>query len=190
MSRIGNKPIKVPSGVKIELKDKQITVSAASKSLSMQVHSIVSVNYDPSDSEIRVTRENNDRFSRAMHGTTRALIANMVQGVLKGYSKELTIYGTGYGIKEQQNALLLTLGFAKPASIAIPTGVTVDIKTASARGNDVPAVFTVTGPDKATVGQFAAQIRKIRPPEPYKGKGIRYAGEIVKRKVGKAFASA
>lgn len=190
MSRIGKKPIKVPSGVKIELTDSQITISAASKSLVMPLHSIVSVKYDQSQSEILVTRENNERFSRAMHGTTRALIANMVQGVLKEYTKELAIYGTGYGIKEQQKELLLTLGFAQPARIAIPVGVTIEIKAPSARGNDVPALFTVVGADKASVGQFAAQIRKLRPPEPYKGKGIRYADEVVKRKVGKAFASA
>jgi len=190
MSRIGKKPVKVPSDVKVELKDSQITISAASKSLSMQVHSVVSVQYDQSDSEIRVSRENDDRFSRAMHGTTRALIANMVQGVLKGYSKELTVFGTGYSVKQQQNELHLALGFSQLVRITIPVGIAVEIKTATARGNDVPATFTVAGPDKAIVGQFAAQIRKLRPPEPYKGKGIRYAGEVVKRKVGKAFASA
>ena len=190
MSRIGKKQIKVPSGVKVELKDSQITISAASKSLAMTVNSVVTVKYNEGESEILVTRPNDERFSRAMHGTTRALIANMVQGVLKNYSKELAIYGTGYGIKEQQQELLLTLGFAQPSRISIPTGVTVDIKAASARGNDTPAVFSVLGPDKATVGQFAAQIRKLRPPEPYKGKGIRYADEVIKRKVGKAFASA
>lgn len=190
MSRIGKKPVKVPAGVNVELKGNQITISAASQSLSMQAHSVVSVQYDTSASEICVTRANDERFSRAMHGTTRALIANMVQGVLKGYSKELAVYGTGYGVKEQQNELHLTLGYSQPARIAIPNGIAVEIKAATARGNDVPATFTIKGSDKACVGQFAAQIRKLRPPEPYKGKGIRYAGEVVKRKVGKAFASA
>ena len=124
-----------------------------------------------------------------MHGTTRAFIAKMVTGVSKGFEKKMEIYGTGYNIKAEGSKVVLQVGFCHAIELAIPDGVKVTIKTPATRGNDVPAVFALSGADKCVLGQFAAEIRKVRPPEPYKGKGIRYADEFVRRKAGKAFAS-
>ena len=189
MSRIGKQPVKVPSGVKVELSKQQLKISSAKESLNLNIHPEVTLEYDADAGEIRVTRSGDERLQRAMHGTTRALIANMIQGVTTGFSRFLAIYGTGYGVKVQGTDLLLTVGMAKPATMAIPQGVSVDIKTPNARGNDNPALFSVAGANKQVVGQFAAEIRRQRPPEPYKGKGIRYADEQIKRKVGKAFGA-
>jgi large subunit ribosomal protein L6 len=113
----------------------------------------------------------------------------MVAGVSKGFEKKMQIFGTGYSVKEQGGKLVFQLGYCHPVEIAVPKDVKVEIKTPATRGNDVPALFAVSGPDKQVLGQFAADIRKLRPPEPYKGKGVRYADETVRRKVGKAFAS-
>jgi large subunit ribosomal protein L6 len=189
MSRIGKKVIKVPSGVKVELADRQLKISGASGNLKLAIRSEITVQYDKEKSEIAVTRQGDGHLERALHGTTRALIANMVQGVVKGYEKQLRIFGTGYNVKAQGKDLVLSLGFAKPVVMPIPDGVAVDIKTPTTRGNEVPAEFSVKGADKWSVGQFAAELRQLRPPEPYKGKGIRYVNEVIKRKVGKAFGS-
>ena len=124
-----------------------------------------------------------------MHGTMRALLANMAHGVTTGFERKLEIYGTGYNVKEQGGKLVLQIGFCHPVEMPIPKGVSVAIEVPATRGNDVPAKFSLTGSDKCVLGQFAADIRQVRPPEPYKGKGIRYADEVVRRKVGKAFAS-
>jgi large subunit ribosomal protein L6 len=113
----------------------------------------------------------------------------MVVGVSKGFERKMQIFGTGYNVKEQGGKLVFQVGFSHPVELAIPKSVKVEIKTPATRGNDVPALFTLSGPEKQELGQFAANIRKICPPEPYKGKGIRYADEVVRRKVGKAFAS-
>jgi large subunit ribosomal protein L6 len=129
------------------------------------------------------------REDKALHGTIRALLANMVEGVSKGFERKLEVYGTGYTVKEQGGKLALQVGFANPAEIAVPQGVKVKIEVAATRGDDTPAKFTLTSTDKCVLGRFAADVRKIRPPEPYKGKGIRYAGQVVKRKVGKTFTS-
>lgn len=190
MSRIGKKEVKIPSGVTVELKGQLIKISTSGASLTYDVHPDISVEFDSDKSEVRVSRSSDERFYRALHGTTRALIANMVEGVTKGYNIGLEIYGTGYGVKEQGKELHLTVGTAKPFVLDIPDGVKVDIKTPNARGNDVPAAFAVSGADKQVVGQFASDIRHSRPAEPYLGKGIRYAGEVIKRKAGKAFGSA
>ncbi len=190
MSRLGKKPIPVPSGVKVEIKGQTLKIGAASYSLTLNIHPGVKVEFLPDKSMIQVTRLGEERIQKAMHGTTWALIGNMIEGVTKGYQKDMAIYGTGYGVKQQGTNLQLTLGFAKPVELPIPAGVKVDIQTPSTRGNDVPALFSIKGPDKWAVGQFAAQVRKSRPPEPYKGKGVRYANEVIKRKVGKAFGSA
>ena len=128
-------------------------------------------------------------MNRQLHGTMRALIANMINGVSKGFEKKMEIYGTGYNIKEQDQKLLFQVGFCHPVERVIPDDIKVKIEVAATRGNEVPAKFTLSSIDKCLLGQFAADIRKIRPPEPYKGKGIRYADEHVRRKVGKAFAS-
>jgi large subunit ribosomal protein L6 len=129
------------------------------------------------------------RRNKELHGTTRALIANMMIGVTAGYQKKLEIYGTGYSVKEQGGKLVLTVGFAHVVEMPIPKGVKVAIEVAATRGNEVPAKFGLTSMDKCVVAQFASDIRKVKPPEPYKGKGIRYADEQIRRKEGKAFAS-
>jgi large subunit ribosomal protein L6 len=190
MSRIGKKPISVPAGVKIEQKGLCIKIEGALGKLEMDCHPRIKVKVDNSEGKIFV--ENNrprDRQNRQLHGTMRALIANMITGVSKGFERKMEIYGTGYSVKEQGGKLVLQVGYCHPMERAIPKGLKVTIETPATRGNDVPARFTISGIDKQLLGQFAADIRKLRPPEPYKGKGIRYADEQVRRKVGKAFAS-
>jgi large subunit ribosomal protein L6 len=135
-----------------------------------------------------VKRNGDDRQSRAFHGLTRSLLANMVEGVTKGFERKLEVYGVGYGVAVQGQTLTITCGKSHPEDLTIPTGVTVEIQTPQARGDTDPARFAVKGADKQLVGEFAARCRRVRPPEPYKGKGVRYADEYVRRKVGKAFA--
>ena len=190
MSRIGKKPIDIPNGVKVEVKGLQIKVSGSLGQLQMDCHPRIKVKVDDSDKKIYVENEKlQDRTNRQLHGTMRALIANMVTGVSKGFERKMEIYGTGYNVKEQGEKLVFQVGFCHPVEKKIPKGLKVNIDVGATRGNDVPAKFTISGIDKCLLGQFAADIRKIRPPEPYKGKGIRYADEQVRRKVGKAFAS-
>ena len=189
MSRIGKQPVKIPKGVNVEVNARIVKISGAKDSMTLDVHPDITVDYDADAALIRVTRSSDARLHRALHGTARALIANMVTGVTAGFQKSLQIYGSGYGVKVQGNDIVLTLGFAQPRTMPIPAGITVDTKTPNARGNDTPAEFSVKGADKCVVGQFAAEVRKSKPPEPYKGKGIRYLDEHVRRKVSKAFAS-
>ncbi len=190
MSRIGNKPVDVPSGVKVEQKGRTLKVTGPLGELQMDCHRAVQVEVDSSGAKIVVKNERpQSRQHKQMHGTTRALIANMVTGVNRGFEKKMEIYGTGYNVKEQDGKLVLQVGYCHPVERPIPKGVKVDIAVAATRGNDVPAKFTLSAIDKELLGQFAADIRKVRPPEPYKGKGIRYADEHIRRKVGKAFAS-
>jgi len=190
MSRIGKKPIDIPGGVKIELKGLQIKVSGSLGQLQMECHPRIKVRIDDSDGKIYVENPKlQDHMNRQLHGTMRALIANMVTGVSKGFERKMEIFGTGYNVKEQGEKLIFQVGYCHPVERKIPKGVKVKIDVAATRGNDVPAKFSLSAIDKCLLGQFAADIRKIRPPEPYKGKGIRYADEHVRRKVGKAFAS-
>ena len=190
MSRIGKQPVTVPKDVKVEQKGQCIKVTGPLGNLQMDCHPSIKVVVDSSAGQILVENDRpQDRQTKQLHGTMRALIANMVTGVSKGFEKKMEIYGTGYNIKAQGSKLVLQIGFCHPVEMTIPKGVKVDIKTAATRGNEVPATFELSGTDKCVIGQFAAEIRKIRPPEPYKGKGIRYADEHVRRKVGKAFAS-
>jgi len=201
MSRIGRKPVFVPSTVKVELKDHQIKTSGPKGELSWSFPDDVAVEYDSAASQIVVKRSVDRQAVRALHGLTRALIANMVEGVEKGYEIKLEIYGTGYSCKLKGQQLLLNIGFMgrgldrkggqKEAQffIDIPQGINITIDVPAARGDSEPAKMTVQGADKQKVGQFAAEVRGLRPPEPYKGKGVRYAGEQVRRKQGKAFAS-
>ena len=190
MSRIGKKPIDIPDGVKVELKGLQIKVSGSLGQLQLDCHPRIKVRIDDSDSKVYVENEKlQDRMNRQLHGTMRALIANMVTGVSKGFERKMEIYGTGYNVKEQGEKLVFQVGFCHPVEKKIPKGVKVNIDVGATRGNEVPAKFSLSAIDKCLLGQFAADIRKIRPPEPYKGKGIRYADEHVRRKVGKAFAS-
>lgn len=202
MSRIGKKPVIIPEGVKVEQKGECIKVSGPLGSLQMNCHLRIKVKIVPVSADEttlknqraagKISVENEHpkiRQDRQLHGTMRALIANMVTGVSKGFERKMKIYGTGYNVKEQGDKLIFQVGFCHPVEIVMPEGIKINIKTAATRGNDVPARFTLSGIDKSLLGQLAADIRKIRPPEPYKGKGIRYADEEIRRKVGKAFAS-
>jgi large subunit ribosomal protein L6 len=190
MSRIGKKPIIIPQGVKVEKNGLCIKVSGPLGQLQMDCHPRINVEVDSTEGKVSVENENpQSHEAKQMHGTMRALIANMVTGVSKGYEKKMEVYGTGYNVKEQGGKLTFQVGFSHPVLRPIPKGVKVNIDVGATRGNDVPAKFTLSALDKRLLGQFAADIRKIRPPEPYKGKGIRYAGEHVRRKVGKAFTS-
>jgi len=190
MSRIGKKPIVIPKGVKVQLQGLCVKVEGPLGQLQMECNPRIQVRIDESGGNVLVENDRpQDRQNKQLHGTMRALIANMVTGVSKGFERKLEIYGTGYSVKEQGGKLVLQVGFSNPIERVIPKGVKVNIEAGATRGNDVPAKFTLSAADKRLLGQFAADIRKTRPPEPYKGKGIRYADEHVRRKVGKAFAS-
>lgn len=190
MSRIGKKPVTIPTGVKVEQSGLSIKVSGPLGSLELNCYPQIKVTIDGSAGKVLIENELPDvRLNRQMYGTTRALIANMIIGVSKGYETKMQIYGTGYNLKEQEGKLIFQVGLCNPVARPIPKGIKVKIENAATKGDDVPAKFTITGIDKSLLGHFAANVRKIRPPEPYKGKGIRYADEHVKRKVGKAFAS-
>ena len=190
MSRIGKKPVVVPAGVKVEQSGETIKVSGSLGSLHMSCHPRIKVTVDSCGGRVLVENKHPEvRQDKQLHGTIRALIANMVTGVSKGFERKMQIYGTGYNVKEQGGKLTFQIGFSHPVELTIPQGLKVTIETGATRGNDVPARFTLSGIDKCLLGQFAADIRRIRPPEPYQGKGIRYADEHVRRKVGKAFTS-
>ncbi|MHC4122413.1 MAG: 50S ribosomal protein L6, partial [Planctomycetota bacterium] len=183
MSRIGKKPVFVPAGVKVEQKGQQIKVTGSLGNLEMDCHSLIKLKVD--DGKIIVANDKpENRQAKQLHGTMRSLICNMVIGVSKGFEKKMEIYGTGYNVKEQNGKLVLQVGFCHPVMVAIPKGVKVNIEVPATRGNEVPAKFTISGIDKCVLGEFAAEVRMVRPPEPYKGKGIRYADEHIKRKVG------
>lgn len=190
MSRIGKKPVEIPKGVKVEQKGRLVKVTGPLGTLEMDCHPNITVTVDDSASRIDVVNPKpDDRKGKQLHGTMRALLANMVAGVSKGFERRMEIYGTGYSIKDQGGKLVLQIGFCHPVELAIPKGISVKIDVAATRGNDIPAKFSLSGMDKCVLGQFAANIRRVRPPEPYKGKGIRYADEHIQRKMGKAFAS-
>ena len=178
MSRIGNKPVSIVSGVSVSVADSQITVEGPKGKLSFTHRPEVKVEVE--GSEVKVTRFGDDRESRSFHGLTRALIQNMVVGVTQGYEKKLEIVGVGYLAAVQNNELQLRVGYANELRRKIPTGLTVVCPDSTH--------VTVSGCDKQQVTQFAAEIRSLRKPEPYKGKGIRYDGEQVKLKPGKAAA--
>jgi large subunit ribosomal protein L6 len=190
MSRVGKKPIIIPQAVTVEQNGLRIKVSGPLGSLQMDCHPRIKVEVDSSAGQIVVKNERPGiRENKQLHGTMRALIANMVTGVSKGFEKKMEIYGTGYGVKQQGGKLIFQVGFSHPVEWPIPEGVKVNVDVGVTRGDDVPAKFTLSAIDKKLLGQVASDIRKIRPPEPYKGKGIRYDGEQVRRKVGKAFTS-
>ncbi len=197
MSRVGNKPISVPGGVNVGVNGKSVDVSGPLGKLNWSVPGWIGVAPSEDKKFIVVTRTGDAKEARALHGLSRALIANMVEGVTKGFERKLEIYGTGYGCNVAGRKLHLNIGFMgrggknKPQfELDIPQGVDIDIEVAASRGDSEPAKMTVKGCDKQAVGHFAASVRKLRPPEPYKGKGIRYAGEHVRRKQGKALAGA
>jgi large subunit ribosomal protein L6 len=177
MSRIGKEPVPIPDGVDVALAGGTVTVKGPRGELSHTVPDGVTVDLD--DNQVVVTRASDHRKHRALHGLTRSLIANMVTGVTSGYSKSLEIVGVGYRAQARgNNALVIQAGYSHPVEVVAPEGVTFEVPT--------PTRITVSGYDKQVVGQVAADIRAIRKPEPYKGKGIRYAGEQVRRKAGKA----
>lgn len=176
MSRIGKQPIPVPAGVEVTVDGSSVTVSGAKGVLHQTFDSDMKI--ELSNGEILVTRPTDERRHRALHGLTRTLVANMVIGVSEGYKKDLEIVGVGYRAALKGTDLDLSLGFSHPVLVTPEKGITFEVP--------VPTKITVSGIDKQRVGQVAAEIRKIRPPEPYKGKGVRYAGEHVRRKLGKA----
>ena len=179
MSRIGRNPIAVPSGVEVQLDEQTITVKGPKGSLSRVIPTPVTVRPEDDGKTLLVERPDDQRTSRALHGLTRSLVANMVTGVTDGFSKELEIVGVGYRAQARsERSLELALGFSHPVFIEAPEGISFEVPA--------PTRITVRGIDKEKVGQVAADIRRIRKPEPYKGKGVRYVGEVVLRKAGKA----
>ena len=177
MSRIGRQPIPMAQGVTVQVQDGTVTVNGPKGTLSREIVN-PDIVVEQQDGTLVVTRANDEKEQRSMHGLYRTLIANMVQGVSVGFTKTLEIQGVGYRAQKQGNNLVLSVGFSHPVEVSPPAGVTFDVE-----GNNR---VLVSGIDKEQVGQVAANIRKIRPPEPYKGKGIRYQGEHVRRKAGKA----
>ena len=177
MSRIGKSPIPVPSGVEVTLEGRRVRVKGPQGVLERELPGEITVRQD--DSTLFVDRPNDERQNRALHGLTRSLVNNMVVGVTAGFTKELEIVGVGYRAAAQgPERLELALGFSHPVAVDAPAGISFEVP--------VPTRILVRGIDKELVGQVAANIRKIRKPEPYKGKGVRYAGEVVQRKAGKA----
>ena len=175
MSRIGNKPITVPTGVEVKLNGQKITVKGPKGTLEREIHKNISVSVE--DNIIKVTRPNDEAINRSLHGLTRTLICNMINGVEKEYTRELQINGVGYRAQKQGNNLNLTLGYSHPVIFEAPEGISFDVPN--------PNTIIVKGIDKELVGQTAANIRTKRPPEVYRGKGIKYAEEVIRRKVGK-----
>ena len=177
MSRIGKIPVPVPAGVDVTISGALVTVKGPKGTLDHTVPAQIEVARDE-DGSIVVTRREDDRDSRALHGLTRTLLANVVTGVTEGYEKKLEIVGTGYRVAAKGADLEFALGFSHPVVVTAPEGITFAVES--------PTKFSVAGISKQQVGEVAANIRKIRKPEPYKGKGVRYAGENVRRKAGKA----
>ncbi|WP_016997063.1 50S ribosomal protein L6 [Kocuria atrinae] len=176
MSRIGRLPISVPAGVEVAVDGSVVKVKGPKGELTQTVAAPITVVVE--DGTIQVARPNDERESRALHGLTRTLIANMVQGVSEGYSKQLEIVGTGYRVQAKGANLEFALGYSHPVPFEAPDGITLSVEGSNK--------VTVAGIDKQQVGQVAAKIRKLRLPDPYKGKGVRYAGEQIRRKAGKA----
>ena len=181
MSRIGKQPVVLPAGVKVRVADGKVFVEGPKGKLEFAPHRAIKVEVDESAKVVRVSRPDDERQSRALHGLTRSLVANMVQGVTKGYEKRLKIEGIGYQARMDKKAVVLTVGYANAVEMSPPEGVTVELAD--------PTTIIVKGADKQKVGQFAAEVRAVRKPEPYTGKGIRYENEQVRRKEGKSFAS-
>jgi len=176
MSRIGRTPVAIPSGVDVTIKGREVTVTGPRGTLSMEVAEPIEVAH--ADGVITVTRPNDEGEIRALHGLSRSLIANMVTGVTEGFRKTLEIVGVGYRVQARGQGLEFSLGFSHPVPVTPPDGITLRVES--------PTRFVVEGIDKQQVGEVAANIRKLRKPDPYKGKGVRYQGEQIRRKVGKA----
>ena len=175
MSRIGRAPIAIPQGVKVRQEDRQVFVEGSKGKLAIALPEEIAITI--ADGSLTVQRSSDEKPARALHGLYRALIANMVQGVVTGFSKELEIVGVGFRAQLQGKQLSIRVGFSHPVVVPIPEGITVEVPK--------PTSVIVKGADKHLVGQFAADLRRIFPPEPYKGSGIRYKDEVIKRKAGK-----
>lgn len=180
MSRIGRKPINIPAGVNVSFVDGVFNAKGPKGTLTQKIHPFINVEID--GSVVNVSRKDDEKLSRSLHGLTRSLIFNMVEGVTNGFSKTLEVNGVGYKAQKQAKNLVLSLGYSHPVTISETDGITIEVQ-----GNNK---IIVHGADKQQVGQFAANIRSKRPPEPYKGKGIKYDYEIIRRKEGKAGKSA
>lgn len=176
MSRIGRKPIVIPAGVEVTMNGNNITVKGPKGTLNSNIHPLMNVTIE--NGEVLVTRPNDEKQARSLHGLTRTNISNMVEGVVNGFEKKLEVQGVGYRVAKQGNSLVMNLGFSHQVIV----NETDDIKIEAPDANTI----IIKGIDKQKVGQFAAEVREKRPPEPYKGKGIRYAGERIIRKEGKA----
>ena len=175
MSRIGRMPIAIPAGVTVTLDGNVITVKGAKETLTREIHPNMHVAVE--NNEIIVTRPNDEKQNRALHGLTRSLIHNMVVGVTEGFKKELEVNGVGYRVAKQGKDLVMNLGFSHQVTMSEIPGITIEVPG--------PNKIIISGPDKQKVGHFAAEVREKRPPEPYKGKGIKYADEHIRRKEGK-----
>ncbi|MBU5343743.1 50S ribosomal protein L6 [Caldifermentibacillus hisashii] len=175
MSRIGKKPIEVPAGVTVTLNGNRVTVKGPKGELSREFNKDITITVE--DNVVTVTRPSDSKEHRTVHGTTRAILANMVEGVSKGFEKSLELIGVGYRAQKQGNKLVLSVGYSHPVEITPENGLEIDVPSNTQ--------IVVKGIDKEQVGALAANIRNVRPPEPYKGKGIRYVGEYVRRKEGK-----
>ena len=176
MSRIGRKSIPVPAGVDVTITGQTVKVKGPKGELSHTVSEPITVSQE--NGELVVNRPNDERRAKELHGLSRTLVANMIVGVTEGYKKTLEINGTGYRVTAKGKDLEFALGFSHPVSVPAPAGITFSVEK--------PTQFSVAGIDKQLVGEVAANIRKIRPPEPYKGKGVKYQGEVIRRKAGKA----
>jgi len=176
MSRIGRMPVPIPGGVDVTINGREVTVTGPKGKLSLEVAEPIEVSQR--DGVITVTRPNDEGNVRALHGLSRSLVANMVTGVTEGYRKTLEIVGVGYRVQAKGPNLEFALGFSHPVTVSPPEGITLRVET--------PTRLVVEGIDKQQVGEVAANIRKLRKPDPYKGKGLRYSGEHIRRKVGKA----
>ncbi|THB67182.1 MAG: 50S ribosomal protein L6 [Desulfovibrio sp.] len=177
MSRIGKLPIPIPKGVEVKVEASAISVKGPKGTLTTPTHP--SVTYEVEDGQVKVTRADESRLARAQHGLRRTLLANSIEGVAKGFSKVLEVNGVGYKVGVKGNKVELAVGFSHPVVMEMPKGI-----EASAEGSKL----TISGADKQLVGEIAARIRRVRPPEPYKGKGIKYADETIRRKAGKSGA--
>ena len=177
MSRIGRLPVPVPAGVDVTVNGREITVTGPKGSLSHTLAEPIGVERGE-DGSLQITRPDDERRSKSLHGLSRTLVANMIRGVTEGYTKTLEIVGVGYRVTARGSDLEFALGFSHPVVVPAPDGISFGVET--------PTRFTVSGIDKQRVGEVSAKIRKLRKPDPYKGKGVRYQGEVIRRKVGKA----
>ena len=175
MSRIGRMPIAIPAGVEVKIDGHVVTVKGAKATLTREIHPNITVAVE--GNEILVTRPNDEKHNRALHGLTRSLVNNMVIGVTEGFKKELSVQGVGYRVAKQGKDLVMNLGFSHQVVMSEIDGISIEVPN--------PNKIIISGPDKQKVGQFAAEVREKRPPEPYKGKGIKYVDEHIRRKEGK-----